>query len=174
MGGGRRIPSDLLIIIATAVSIITSFGSLKPSQASTAEAQAASQDTDNAPRSKEKKATSNTATKEIDLTKKDSATRNSADNTGKNARDKSGETLTPLDQSSDQQDLDKTQKIRKALVDDDSLSTNAKNIKVITVNGTVTLRGPVDSAEERNKIVAKAKPIAGGQLKNELEIQSSK
>ncbi len=79
-----------------------------------------------------------------------------------------------MDQSSDQQDLDKTQKIRKALVEDASLSTNAKNIKVITVNGTVTLRGPVDSAEERNKIVAKAKPIAGGQLKNELEIQSSK
>ena len=174
MAAGRRIPSDLLIIIATAVSILTSFGSLKPSEASTAEAQAASQDTDNAPRSKDQKSPSATATKEKDVTRQDGATHNSADNTGTNARDKSGETLTPLDQSSDQQDLDKTQKIRKALVEDASLSTNAKNIKVITVNGTVTLRGPVDSAEERNKIVAKAKPIAGGQLKNELEIQSSK
>ena len=174
MAGGRRIPSDLLIIIAIAVSIITSFGSLKPSEASTAEAQAASQDTDNAQRSAEKKSTSATAAKERDVTTKDGATHHSADNTGKNTRDKSGETLTPMDQSSDQQDLDKTQKIRKALVEDASLSTNAKNIKVITVNGTVTLRGPVDSAEERNKIVAKAKPIAGGQLKNELEIRSSK
>ena len=134
----------------------------------------ASQDTENATGSKDKKSPSATATKEIDATKKNVATQNSADSTGKNARDKSGETLTPMDQSSDQQDLDKTQKIRKALVEDASLSTNAKNIKVITVNGTVTLRGPVDSAEERNKIVTKAKPIAGGQLKNELEIQSSK
>jgi len=174
MAGGRRTPSDVLIIIAIAVSIITSFGSLKPSQASTAEVQAASQDTENVQRSKEKKSTSATATKEKDVTRKEGATHNSADNTGQNARDKSGETLTPLDQSSDPQDLDKTQKIRKALVEDASLSTNAKNIKVITVHGTVTLRGPVDSAEERNKIVAKAKPIAGGQLKNELEIRSSK
>ena len=175
MAAGRRIPSDLLIIIAIAVSINTSLGWLKASEASTAEAQAASQDTENAPRSKEKKSTSATATKAIDVTKKDGASHNSADNTGKNARDKSGETLTPMDQSSDQQDLDKTQRIRKALVEDDSLSTNAKNIKVITVHGTVTLRGPVDSAEERNKIVAKAKPIAGGgKVKNELEIRSSK
>jgi len=156
------------------VSILTSFGSLKPSEASTAEAQAASQDTDNAKHSKEKKSTSATTTQEKDVTRKEGATHNSADNTGKNARDKSGETLTPMDQSSDQQALDKTQRIRKALVEDDSLSTNAKNIKVITVHGIVTLRGPVNSAEERNKIVAKAKPIAGGQLKNELEIRSSK
>lgn len=174
MTGGRRTSSDVLIIIAMAVSLLTSFGSLKPSEASTAEAQAASQDTDNAKHSKEKKSTSATATQEKDVTTKDGANHNSADNTATNVRDKSGATLTPLDQSSEQQDLDKTQKIRKALVEDASLSTNAKNIKVITVNGTVTLRGPVDSAEERNKIVAKAKPIAGGQLKNELEIQSSK
>jgi hyperosmotically inducible periplasmic protein len=79
-----------------------------------------------------------------------------------------------MDQSGDKRDLEMTQRIRKALVDDDTLSTNAKNIKVITVNGIVTLRGPVDSMEERNKIVAKATPIAGGKLKNELEIQLSK
>ena len=111
---------------------------------------------------------------ENNSTQNNIGTQNIADNTGKNARDKSGVTLTPMDQSNDKRDLDMTQKIRKALVDDDSLSNNAKNIKVITVNGIVTLRGPVESAEERKKIVAKAKSIADGKLKNELEINSSK
>jgi len=93
------------------------------------------------------------------------------DNTGRNIRDRSGETLTPGDQSSSEADLALTQKIRQAVVADDSLSTNAHNVKIITNNGIVTLRGPVNSAQEKANIDAKAKQIAGAtKVKNELEI----
>ena len=60
--------------------------------------------------------------------------------------------MTPLDQSNDPKDMKITQKIRKALVADDSLSTNAKNIKIITVHGKVILRGPVATVHEKTKI----------------------
>ncbi|MBJ7448865.1 MAG: BON domain-containing protein [Parachlamydiales bacterium] len=69
--------------------------------------------------------------------------------------------LTPLDQSEDTADLKITQKIRQALIDDSMLSVNAKNIKIITVNGHVTLRGPVESKQEKQIVVAKARQIAG-------------
>src|SRR5262247_1894418 len=65
------------------------------------------------------------------------------DNTSHNVRDRSGNTLTPGDQSSDKAYMDLTRHIRKAVVADKSLSTTAHNIKIITVNGVVTLRGPV-------------------------------
>lgn len=174
MTAAQRIGNGVLVIIALAISIITLCVSLPESQAASAGLQVAEQERKDAGRSKEKKKKSTTPTPEPHPSKKDTGTENPADNTGKNVRDKSGETLTPMDQSNDTRDLEMTQQIRKALMDDDSLSTNAKNIKVITVNGTVTLRGPVNSVEERNKIAAKAKPIAGGKLKNELEIPSSK
>jgi hyperosmotically inducible protein len=54
-----------------------------------------------------------------------------------------------------------TQKIRQVLMDDDSLSTHAKNIKIITLNGVVTLRGPVDSEREKSEVGKKAKAIIG-------------
>ena len=66
------------------------------------------------------------------------------DNTGRNVRDRSGATLTPGDQSESEADRTLTQQIRRAVVADDSLSTNAHNIKIITINGVVTLRGPVN------------------------------
>jgi hypothetical protein len=68
------------------------------------------------------------------------------DNTGKNVRDRDSNNLTPLDQSESESDRTITQEIRKAVMADDSLSTNAKNIKIITINGVVTLRGPVLNA----------------------------
>jgi len=96
------------------------------------------------------------------------------DNTGRNVRDRSGATLTPGDQSSSEADLALTQKIRQAVVADDSLSTNAHNVKIITNNGIVTLRGPVNSAQEKANIDAKAKQIAGAtKVKNELEIAAN-
>ncbi len=82
-----------------------------------------------------------------------------ADNTARNERDNNQQTLTPEDQSSAPRDLAITTRIREALVADDSLGTNAKNIKVIAVNGHVTLRGPVGNAEEHAKVVAIAKSI---------------
>jgi hyperosmotically inducible protein len=94
-----------------------------------------------------------------------------ADNTGKNVRDRSDAAVTPTDQSENEADRTLTQRIRQAVVDDDSLSTNAKNVKIISLNGAVTLRGPVKNEEERKKIVAKAQQIAGEKnVSNQLEI----
>ena len=92
------------------------------------------------------------------------------DNTGRNVRDRDDRNPTSGDQSESTADRDLTQKIRRAVVDDDSLSTSAHNIKIITVDGVVTLRGPVKSAQERNSIGEKAVKIAGaGKVKNQLE-----
>jgi hyperosmotically inducible periplasmic protein len=96
-----------------------------------------------------------------------------ADNTGRNVRDRGGETKTPMDQSENEADRAITQNIRKALTADDSLSTNAQNVKIITNDGTVTLRGPVKSAKEKADIEAKAKQVAGvKRVDNQLEIAS--
>ena len=93
------------------------------------------------------------------------------DNTGRNVQDRSGATLTPGDQSESEADRTLTQKVRQAVVADDSLSTTAHNIKIITSNGVVTLRGPVTSAEEKATIDAKAQQIAGAtKVDNQLEI----
>ncbi len=98
----------------------------------------------------------------------------SADNTGRNVRDRSGQTLTPGDQLENEADRGITQKIRQALMDDDSLSTNAKNVKIMTVNGVVTLRGIVNNDREKNEISKKAKAINGVKnVDNQLEIVRS-
>ena len=62
-------------------------------------------------------------------------------------------------------DRETTQKIRKALMSDKSLSTYAHNVKIITQNGMVTLKGPVRSDDEKNSIKAKAIEIAGDSSK---------
>ena len=94
------------------------------------------------------------------------------DNTGRNVRDRGGTTLTPGDQAENKADLTLTQRIRKAIMADKALSTTAKNIKIITVNGLVTLRGPVNNPQEREKIVAKAQDVAGvDKVENQLEIK---
>lgn len=93
------------------------------------------------------------------------------DNTGHNVQDRSGATLTPSDQSESEADRTLTQKVRQAVVADDSLSTNAHNVKIITSNGVVTLRGPVNSVQEKANIDAKAQQIAGAtKVDNQLEI----
>src|SRR5207253_4648606 len=71
------------------------------------------------------------------------------DNTATNERDRSGETKTSGDQSNSSADLKITQAIRQALMKDRELSTAAKNIKVITANGQVTLRGPARVRKDR-------------------------
>jgi hyperosmotically inducible periplasmic protein len=64
-----------------------------------------------------------------------------------------------------------TQNVRQAVTADDSISTNGKNVKIITVDGTVTLRGPVKSEQEKTNIAAKAQQIAGvKKVDNQLEI----
>src|SRR5438067_3228599 len=83
------------------------------------------------------------------------------DNTAINERDRSDETKTSGDQSNSSADLNTTQAIRQALMKDGELSTTAKNIKIITANGHVTLRGPVKTAQEKAKIDQLAKLAAG-------------
>jgi len=93
------------------------------------------------------------------------------DNTGRNIRDRSGATLTPGDQSESKADRTLTQRIRQAVVADKSLSSTAKNVKIITINGVVTLRGPVKSPQEKGSIEAKAQRLAGmTRVDNQLEI----
>ena len=94
------------------------------------------------------------------------------DNTGRNVRDRGGATLTPGDQSESQADRTLTQQIRKAVKADKSLSTMAKNIKIITANGVVTLRGPVKNSHEKETIEAKAQQLAGmNKIDNQLEVK---
>jgi hyperosmotically inducible periplasmic protein len=93
------------------------------------------------------------------------------DNTGRNVRDRGGTTLTPGDQSETEVDRTLTQRIRQAVVADDALSTTAKNVKIITVNGVVTLRGPVKTMEEKRTIEATAQQIAGvDKVDSQLEL----
>src|SRR5512132_3227708 len=83
------------------------------------------------------------------------------DNTGRNVRDRSGATLTPGDQSESEADRTLTQKVRQAVMADESLSTTAHTVNSISVNGIVPLRGPVNRAKEKATIDAKAQQIAG-------------
>jgi hyperosmotically inducible periplasmic protein len=93
------------------------------------------------------------------------------DNTAINERDRSGDTKTSGDQSNSSADLKITQAIRQALMKEPSLSTTAKNIKVITADGHVTLRGPVKTTQEKAKIDQLARSAAGGaQIDDQLEV----
>jgi len=93
-----------------------------------------------------------------------------ADNTARNADNPSSP--TPPDQAENDADLQISANIRKAIVADDSLSSNAHNVKIITSGGTVTLRGPVKSQQEKATIEAKAKQVAGvTQVINLIEIE---
>ena len=68
-----------------------------------------------------------------------------------------------------------TQKIRKAIHHDRSLSTNGRNIKIFMQNGKVTLRGPVRSEEEKGNLEAKAASVAGQEnVTNQLDVAPSK
>lgn len=94
-----------------------------------------------------------------------------ATNTEINKRDRNHQTLTPMDQSGSKADREITQGVRKSIMRQE-LSMNAKNIKVITRNGEVTLRGPVNSTSEVEQIVQMAKAVPGVKtLKNELEVK---
>jgi len=94
-----------------------------------------------------------------------------ADNTGINKRDTSPEKITADQQSQTKEDREITQKIRQAVVDDKSLSTYAHNVKIITVDGMVTLKGPVRSEDEKRTIEEKAGQIAAkDKIKSEIEI----
>jgi hyperosmotically inducible periplasmic protein len=95
------------------------------------------------------------------------------DNTARNAADQDKGAKTAEDQSENEQDRQITQEVRKAVTSDDNLSTEAKNVKIITNDGTVTLRGPVKNVKEKSDIEAKAKQVAGvKKVDNQLEVAS--
>jgi len=95
-----------------------------------------------------------------------------ADNTKRNRRDRSSGALTPTDQGNDAASLKVTRQIRQALMADNSLSFTAKNVKIITQNGKVTLRGPVKTTGERDRIEAAARKVAGDlQIDNQIEVK---
>lgn len=90
------------------------------------------------------------------------------DNTKAN-KDQTGPTAD--DQKMNPADRAITQKIRRAIREDSTLSTYAQNIKIITQDGKVTLRGPVRSEEEKTSLQAKAVSIAGADnVSNQLEV----
>jgi len=94
-----------------------------------------------------------------------------AENSEQNKVDANHQTLTPIDQSNKPADIQITRQIRRALMDDSQLSMLAKNVKIITINGAVTLRGPVKTEQEKDDIAAKAESIAGNSnVENQLQV----
>jgi hyperosmotically inducible periplasmic protein len=97
-----------------------------------------------------------------------------ADNTRKNQRDRSADTLTPIDQGGSESDRTITQQIRQGVMKDDALSMTAKNVKIITIDGVVTLRGPVKSADESARIATVAQQTGNvKRVDNQLEIAAN-
>jgi hyperosmotically inducible protein len=95
------------------------------------------------------------------------------DNTAINVRDRNANAVTADQAQQDKSDVVLMQKIRKAVVQDKSLSINAHNVKIIAKNGQVILKGPVNSGDESDRIMSKATRIAGADhVRNELSIQN--
>ncbi len=98
-----------------------------------------------------------------------------ADNTRLNTRDMDAGAVTPLDQGNDTADIQTTAAVRKVLMADGTLSVNAKNIKVVTDKGVLTLRGPVASAGEKQLIDNLAKSLAGtNRVDDQLDVGTTK
>ncbi len=94
-----------------------------------------------------------------------------ADNSAVNERDRSGTTKTPIDQNENQSDINKTADIRKRVMAEKDFSVAAQNVKIITADGKVTLRGPVKTQHELDTIVKIAHELAGkDNVDNKLEL----
>ena len=100
-------------------------------------------------------------------------TGSNADNTRKNTRDRDDQSQTATDQSNDPADIKIAADIRKMVVNDESLSMMAKNVKIVTIDGVVTLRGPVETEKEKTVIESHAKQAGAKKITNELEIKKS-
>lgn len=98
-----------------------------------------------------------------------------SDNTRVNKRDRAKGAATADQQKENTSDREITQKIRRALMADKSLSTYAHNVKVIAQNGQVTLKGPVRTEDEKHTVEARATEVAGaGRVTNQISIAPSK
>jgi len=97
------------------------------------------------------------------------------DNTKINKRDQSPSRPTADQQKENRSDREITRQIRRSITQDKDLSTYARNIKIITQNGNVTLRGPVRSEQEKKTIEAKANEVAGAEhVKSEIQLAAPK
>ena len=95
-----------------------------------------------------------------------------ADNTARNVRDRDSSTLKPTDQGSNKGDVSTTAQIRKAILAREGMSVNARNVKIITLNGRVTLRGTVNTEEERQRIgEIAARIVPANNVDNQLEVK---
>lgn len=83
------------------------------------------------------------------------------DNSRMNERIENNSELTAQDQGSSDRDIRTTQLIRQRVVEQDGLSMDAKNVKIITLNGNVTLKGPVETMSEKSRIESIARDVAG-------------
>jgi len=94
-------------------------------------------------------------------------------NSAVNVRDRAPDAMTADQQSNAKSDMTTTREIRKAVVKDHSLSMLAHNVKIVSVNGKVTLRGPVNTEKEKVAIASKARAIAGrGNVDNQIEVKT--
>ena len=117
-------------------------------------------------------AQTSTSTKADGGTPKSGSTREGADNTAINKRDNDSAEPTADQQKNSHSDVDLTAKIRRSIVSDKALSTNAHNVKIIAQNGVVTLKGPVQSEAEKSTIEQRASSIAGqSNVKNEIDVK---
>jgi len=93
------------------------------------------------------------------------------DNTRLNKRDRDKAQPTADQQKENRSDRDLTKQVRRALVKDKSLSTYAHNVKIISRDGKVTLKGPVRSEDEKQAVEAKAIEVAGqGNVTNDIHV----
>lgn len=85
-----------------------------------------------------------------------------ADSTAVNVRDAKSSAVTPVDQArGTDKDVELTRRIRYQLTTNDALSVNAKNVKIVSLDGKVTIKGPVETEQEKKNVVVIAKKLAG-------------
>ena len=93
------------------------------------------------------------------------------DNSSVNARDDTPVAKTPIDQNENEVDIKITADIRKRVLEQPDFSVNARNVKIITADGKVTLRGPVTTEAERDTIDKIAREVAGEtKVESQLEV----
>lgn len=95
------------------------------------------------------------------------------DNSARNVRDRNAQTQTPPNQGNSKSDVATTAQIRKEIVGTKDMSVNARNVKIITNTGKVTLRGPVNTPEEKRLVGDIANRIAHAEnVDNQLEVKA--
>jgi hyperosmotically inducible periplasmic protein len=103
------------------------------------------------------------------------AAQTAPDNSKTNTRDRSKDEPTADQQKENATDRELTRSVRRALMDDKELSSYAHNIKIISQDGEVTLKGPVRSEDEKRVVEAKATKVAGaGHVTNEMSVATQK